>query len=159
MVTQVQKGICLVLLSSSVLGISNLAYANDAPLKAEMKVFQVDAGKKNKKELKATDQVKPKDVLEYRVDYSNTSAGDLKNLKLNFPLPAQVTYLGQSFPKNAYASTDGVNFSKAPLERVVNGKKVKVPLNEYRVLQWHIAELKAKQKVSISAQVKVNASE
>lgn len=52
MFTQVQKGICLVFLSSSVLGMSNSVYANDVPLKAEMKVFQVDAGKKNKKDLK-----------------------------------------------------------------------------------------------------------
>ncbi len=159
MFTQVQKGICLVLLSSSALGVANLAYANDAPLKAEMKVFQVDAGKKNKKELKATDQVKPKDVLEYRVDYSNVSSNSLKNLKLNLPLPETVTYTGQSAPKDTYASLDGKSFAKAPLTRIENGKKVNVPLREYRVLQWNVNELKPKQKISVSAQVRVNASE
>lgn len=159
MVTQVQKGICLVLLSNLVLGASNLAYANDAPLKAEMKVFQVDAGKNNKKELKATDQVKPKDVLEYRVDYSNVSSNSLKNLKLNLPLPESVTYTGQSVPKDTYASLDGKSFAKAPLTRIENGKKVNVPLREYRALQWNVNELKPKQKNSVSAQVRVNASE
>lgn len=125
-----------------------------------MKVFQiVDVAKKTKKELQASDQIKPNNVLEYRVDYTNTTSSNLKNLKLNLPIPAEVTYLGGSTPNNVFASTDGVNFSKAPLERMVNGKKVKVPLSDYRVLQWHIAELKSKQKVTISAQVKVNAPE
>ena len=159
MFTQVQKGICLVFLSSSVLGMSSSVYANDVPLKAEMKVFQVDAGKKNKKELKATDQVKPKDVLEYRVDYSNVSSNSLKNLKLNLPLPEFVTYTGQSVPKDTYASLDGKSFAKAPLTRMENGKKVNVPLREYRALQWNVNELKPKQKISVSAQVRVNASE
>ena len=159
MFTQVQKGICLVFLSSFVLGMSSSVYANDVPLKAEMTVFQVDAGKKNKKELKATDQVKPKDVLEYRVDYSNASSNSLKNLKLNLPLPEFVTYTGQSAPKDTYASLDGKSFAKAPLTRIENGKKVNVPLREYRALQWNVNELKPKQKISVSAQVRVNASE
>jgi hypothetical protein len=146
--------------STVLLFASAVVHANNNSLNAQMHVFQIiDASKNIQKELKADDQVKPNSVLEYRVDYSNISSASLKNLKLNLPLPAQVSYLGQSFPANAYASTDGVTFAKAPLEKVVNGKKVKVPLSEYRVLQWNVSELKAKQKVSISARVKVNAPE
>ena len=71
------------------------SFANDQPLVAEMKVFQIDANLKAKKELKVTDQVKPKALLEYKVEYSNKSNQSLKNLKLNLPLPNDVTYTGQ----------------------------------------------------------------
>jgi hypothetical protein len=139
---------------------SQFTYAETSPLKAEMNVFKVTDVKKNtKKELKATDQVKPKEVLEYQVNYSNVSSDKLKGLKLNLPIPTHVSYIGTSSPNNAFASVDGVNFEKAPLTRVVNGKKVMVPLNEYRALQWQVNELKPKQKISVHAQVRVNASE
>lgn len=70
-----------------------------------------------------------------------------------------MTYTGQSVPKDTYASLDGKSFAKAPLTRMENGKKVNVPLREYRALQWNVNELKPKQKISVSAQVRVNASE
>lgn len=127
-------------------------------LNADLKVYKVDAQNKNK-ELKPTDEVQPNTVLEYQVTYSNSSSSSLKNLKLNLPLPAYVSYTGTSTPNaNVYASLDGVNFSKAPLTRVVKGKTVKVPYSEYRVLQWSVPELKAKQKTTISAQTRVNAN-
>lgn len=134
-------------------------HAESNPISAKMYVFQiVDASNNSKKQLKETDQVKPNSVLEYRVDYSNNSANDLKNLKLNLPLPKFVTYTGHSLPKDTYASLDGKVFAKAPLTRVENGKKVNIPLSEYRVLQWNVRELKPKQKFSVSAQVRVNTS-
>ncbi|CAM3031727.1 hypothetical protein [Acinetobacter celticus] len=159
MLTQLKNSLCVVFLSMSALTTTHLVYADDQPLKAEMKVFQLDTSKNTKKELKATDQVKPNSVLEYRVDYLNTSAKNLKNLKLNLPLPVSVNYTGQSFPKDTYASLDGKNFAKAPLTRLENGKKVNIPLREYRALQWNVSELKPKQKISVSAQVRVNTSE
>ena len=112
----------------------NFSYAATEALTADMKVYKVDQLYK-KKELKPSDQVKPNTLLEYKVEYSNVSANSLKNLKLNLPLPEFVTYTGQSVPKDTYASIDGKFFAKAPLTRVENGKKVNVPLNEYRVLQ------------------------
>lgn len=135
----------------------NFSYAATEALTADMKVYKVDQLHK-KKELKPSDQVKPNTLLEYKVEYSNVSANSLKNLKLNLPLPDFVTYTGQSVPKDTYASIDGKFFAKAPLTRVENGKKVNVPLNEYRVLQWNVNELKAKQKITVSAQVRVNTS-
>lgn len=139
-------------------GLTTYSFANSQPLIADMKVFQIEANQKVKKELKATDQVKPKALLEYKVEYSNASSQSLKNLKLNLPLPTDVTYTGQSFPKDTYASIDGKSFSRAPLTRMENGKKVNVPLAEYRFLQWNVSELKPKQKITVSAQVQVNTS-
>lgn len=140
--------------------ISSPAFAQTSPLKAEMQVYEIlDVKKQTKKLLKETDKVKPNTRLEYRVTYTNTSNASLKNLKMNLPIPAHVTYTGQAFPKNVYASTDGVNFAKAPLKRTENGKQIAVPLAEYRALQWEINEFKAKQNVNVSAQVRVNAAE
>lgn len=144
------------LISIFALSFSGLSFAETSPLVANMKVFSVNSSNESKKELKATDEVKPNSLLEYQVTYSNQSAKSLNSLKLNLPLPAHVTYNGKSFPMNTYASTDGIHFAKAPLTRLEKGKKVNVPLNEYRVLQWNVTELKAKQKTVISAQVRVN---
>ena len=146
--------LCLLLIS----GLTTYSFANSQALIADMKVFQLEANQRVKKELKATDQVKPQALLEYKVEYSNTSSQSLKNLKLNLPLPTDVTYTGQSFPKDTYASIDGKIFSRAPLTRMENGKKVNVPLAEYRFLQWNVSELKPKQKITVSAQVQVNTS-
>ena len=139
-------------------GLTTYSFANSQALIADMKVFQIEENQKVKKELKATDQVKPKALLEYKVEYSNVSSQSLKNLKLNLPLPTDVTYTGQSFSKDTYASIDGKSFTKAPLTRIENGKKVNIPLAEYRVLQWNVSELKPKQKITVSAQVQVNTS-
>ncbi|MBU3848734.1 MAG: hypothetical protein H9855_17580 [Candidatus Acinetobacter avistercoris] len=139
-------------------GLTTQTFADSQALIADMKVFQIEVNQKVKKELKTTDQVKPKALLEYQVEYSNVSSQSLKNLKLNLPLPVDVTYTGQHLPQNIYASIDGKNFAKAPLTRMENGKKVNVPLTEYRVLQWNLSELKPKQKTIISAQVQVNTS-
>lgn len=139
---------------------SSVSFAADHPLTAEMQVLEVTEGTHQvKKVLSPTAKIKPNSLLEYKVDYSNVSKNSLKALKLNLPIPEHVTYIGTSAPKNAFASVDGVNFEKAPLTRVVNGKKVMVPLNEYRALQWQVNELKPKQTISVHAQVRVNAAE
>lgn len=134
-----------------------LSHSAPEVLAANMQVFNVDNNEK--KLLKASDPIKPNSRLEYRVTYTNTSTNALKELKLNVPLPREVTYLGKSLPLNSYASTDGQHFAKTPLTRVLNGKKVLVPLNEYRVLQWQISELKPKQIISVAAQVRVNSAD
>ena len=72
------------------MGMSSMVYANENPLSAQMKVFQVNVDKNTQKELKNTDQVKPNQVLEYQVKYSNQSNSSLKALKLNLLLPAYV---------------------------------------------------------------------
>ena len=153
-----EKKITSLILYALSMALPAYSFANDQPLVADMKVFQIDANLKAKKELKVTDQVKPKALLEYKVEYSNKSNQSLKNLKLNLPLPNDVTYTGQSLPQGGSASTDGKVFAKAPLTRLENGKKVNIPLSEYRALQWNVTELKAKQKITVSAQVQVNTS-
>ena len=140
-------------------GATTNTMANGQPLVAELKVFEVDAQKKSKKVLSTTDQVKPKATLEYSVEYANVSNKALKNLKLNLPLPDFVSYTGLSSPKDVYASLDGKHFEKAPLTRVENGKKVQIPLSEYRALQWSVSELKPKQKIVVNAQARVNGAE
>ena len=134
--------------------------AAESPLVAQMHVYEiVDAKKQIKTELRPETQVKPNSTLEYKVNYSNRSMNSLKGLKLNLPIPEHVSYMGTALPQNVYASTDGVNFAKAPLTHMVDGKKTLVPLQQYRVLQWHVTELKPKQTISVAAHVRVNAAE
>lgn len=142
----------------SLLCFSGMQAGNAADaISAEMTVSKIEANKKTA--LKTTDQVEPKDVLMYEVEYKNISTQSLKDVRLNMPIPTHVTYIGHASPGAFYASTDGVKFAKAPLMRVENGKQVQIPLNEYRVLQWEIKDFKPKQEVKVSAQVRVNSAE
>ena len=144
------------LISMFCTGVMQTANAADA-ISAEMTVLKVQADKKIA--LKLTDQVEPKDVLEYTVAYNNVSVHTLKDVRLNLPIPAHVTYTGKALLAPTYASIDGVNFAKAPLMRLENGKQVQIPFSEYRALQWEIKTFKPKQHVKVSAQVRVNSAE
>lgn len=145
------------LLSSSLFSLST--FAESGPLVAEMKVYRVEASEKSKVLLTEKDQVKPKQVLEYQVEYQNISTNSLKQVDLTLPIPAYVSFNGNVQPsKDSYASTDGVNFAKFPLTRIEDGKRVNVPFSEYRVLQWKIKEFKPKQKIVVAAQTQVNAT-
>lgn len=159
LMTRFNNSLSVAVFGSAFVLMSSAAIAQENPLKAEMSVYQVNLEKNQKIKSQQTDTTKPNDVLEYQVEYTNTAAQSLQKVNLTLPIPAFVTYTGVSQPvKDFYASTDGQNFAKAPLTRVVNGKRVNVPFSEYRALQWKINEFKPKQKIVVSAQVRVNAT-
>ncbi len=78
----------------------------------------VQAGKET---LTSADRAQPGDVIEYRVDYHNTSKNGVGNVVATLPMPANgVEYiLGTDAPRGATASIDGKTFSAIPLMRTV----------------------------------------
>ena len=104
-------------------------------------------------------KVKPNDVIEYRATYTNNTAGKIKNLAATLPIPVETQFLAKSQPDNAQASTDGINFAPMPLKRKEGNQMVNVPLKDYRVLRWTIAELPAGKSVTVSAQTRINSGQ
>ena len=129
---------------------------------AKLAAYKVTRDADKKEVLSPADKVAPDDLLEYQVVYQNNGKSLLKQLTANLPIPVGTTYVtGSARPAGAMASLDGKNFATMPLKRMVkkpDGKLEEqlVPLAEYRALKWKLAELAEKNKVEVSARVRVN---
>ena len=105
--------------------------------------------------------VRPGDVLEYRVSYSNAGRGAALNLRPVLPIPAGTSYLANSAaPAPFEASVDGRNFALAPLRRAVKKadgttEVVFVPLSEYRALRWNAGTLAPGEALNFKARVQL----
>ena len=139
-----------------------LAFAqkSNEPLKVVMSASKIVVS--NGAETKQSAQnVKPGDIVEYTVDYTNESSSPLRDVRGILPIPAGMTYEnGTASPSKFWASTDRNNFAVAPLKRRqknANGTEteVLVPVKEYRVLRWEIGEIAPKRTVTVRARVKV----
>ena len=131
-------------------------------VEAKLAAYKVTRDADKKEVLSPADKVAPDDLLEYQVVYQNNGKSLLKQLTASLPIPVGTTYVtGSARPAGAMASLDGKNFAAMPLKRMVkkpDGKLEEqlVPLAEYRALKWKLAELAEKNKVEVSARVRVN---
>ena len=131
-------------------------------VEAKLAAYKVTRDADKKEVLSPADKVAPDDLLEYQVVYQNNGKSLLKQLTASLPIPVGTTYVtGSAKPAGAMASLDGKNFATMPLKRMVkkpDGKLEEqlVPLAEYRALKWKLAELAEKNKVEVSARVRVN---
>lgn len=104
----------------------------------------------------------PGEILEEVATYTNKSASMLKSLAATLPVPKNTELVEASAtPGNAHASIDGKEFSSMPLKRRArraDGSESEqlVPLSEYRVLRWYVAELQPASSVVFSARFKVS---
>lgn len=139
-----------------------LAFAQKAnePLKVVMSASKIVVN--NGVETRQPAQtVKPGDIVEYTVDYTNTSSNPLRDVRGILPVPAGMSYEnGTASPAKFWATTDGKNFSMAPLKRRqknADGTEVEVlvPVKEYRILRWEIGEIAPKSTVTVRARLKV----
>ena len=150
------------LIACALVSLCGVAFAqkSNEPLKVVMSASKIVAS--NGSETRQSAQkVKPGDIVEYTVDYTNQSSSPLRDVRGVLPIPAGMTYEnGTASPAKFWASTDGKNFSPAPLKRLqknANGTQteVLVPVSEYRVLRWEIGEIAPKSTVTVRARVKV----
>jgi uncharacterized repeat protein (TIGR01451 family) len=107
------------------------------------------------------ESVKPGDIAEYTVEYRNQSAKAVRGVLGDLPIPVGMSYeSGSAAPKGFLASTDGKNFSAAPLKRRQKNSdgsetEVLVPMKEYRVLRWELGEIAANTSKTVRARVRV----
>lgn len=141
----------------------------DAPVKAadqsstavvaELKqyVVQTEAGKEV---LKPAAAVKPGDVIEYRVTYTNRGKALVRDVKAELPIPQGLEYISKSArpTQSAEAAVRGGAYAREPLMRdAAGGKKEPVPYGEYRSLRWTLGQIPAGAKAEVSARARVPA--
>lgn len=148
-------------LTAIAIAFTQIALAAD-PVVATLTAARVTKQTNGQEKLASADQAKPGDVLEYRVDYHNSTQGAIGNLVATLPIPPNgVDFLpGTDQPRGAQASLDGQTFAPIPLMRTVklaDGRTVKqpVPTTEYRFLRWSLGALPAAAHKTVSARVRL----
>ena len=154
-------------LASAVLS-SGLAHAQTAAPAAKPEVESVLTAKKveigaDKKEaLSDAKTVKPGEVIEYQVTYTNKGKVAVRDVLATLPIPVNTDFQrGTTKPALAKASVGDGKFDAIPLKRKVklpSGKEeeIEIPLSEYRALQWSLGELAAGKSVVVVARVRVS---
>lgn len=132
-------------------------------LKSE-KITTVVLQGKSEERRDAAKAIKPADIIEYRANYKNTSAKELRGVQAVLPVPSGMTIdLNSAKPLPVQASSDGRLFYPVPLTRQVRGadgqlKTVNVPLSEYRALRWSLGALAAGASRDVVLRARVNAN-
>ena len=87
------------------------------------------------------------EIVEYRAIYTNTTAGTLRNLVPEIPIPAGLVAVADTdLPKAASASLDGKTFVSLPL---VGADGKAVPHAAFKAFRWSAADLAAGQSVTV----------
>ena len=136
--------------------------ADDGAVVVALTAQKVVRAADGKETFTSADKLGPGDVVEYRAVYRNRSAGPVRNVLANLPVPAAgFEYIAETAaPALQSASLDGKTFSPVPLKRTVvltNGQReeLPVPLREYRALRWQIGDLAAGASVTVKARMQV----
>ena len=136
--------------------------AAEAGVEGVLTQTKIVVGADGKESSVSADKVKPGDLIEYQVKYTNKGAAPVGNLNVTLPIPKGLELIGQTdLPRGATASLDGVNFEAAPIKRSVkrtDGTTTLelVPLAQYRALRWVVGQLPAGKSAVMTARVKVD---
>ena len=144
---KILRNVLLATIASS--SLLNIAHAEDA-LKMELAANQVIKNVEGKTVYTPVRTAPAGTVIQYKANYTNTVNKDINDLMVTLPIPANMTFTGDAMPASAQASTDGKNYADMPLMRKVDGKMVKVPYSEYRMLRWNIKLLPAKKSAAVA---------
>ncbi|NDC60963.1 MAG: DUF11 domain-containing protein [Betaproteobacteria bacterium] len=109
--------------------------------------------------LKPVKSVKPGDLIEYRVVYTNQSRRAVTDLQAQLPLPEGLEYQAKSARPAASAqmATKGGMFAREPLMRdIAGGKKEAVSYADYRQVRWNLGQIAAGAKLEVSARARVS---
>jgi uncharacterized repeat protein (TIGR01451 family) len=126
---------------------------------AELTQFVVVKAADGKEQLLDASSVKPGDVLEYRVTYTNNTGKPVTGLVADLPIPEGLEYVPRSAKPGAdlvkAAVKDG-EYAAEPLMRKGKANKAEpVPYAEYRALRWTLGQLPAGGVAAVSARAKV----
>ena len=137
------------LASLTSLSLLNLAHADNS-LKMELTANKVVKNADGKVSYLPVNTAPTGTVVQYKATYTNTINQNINDLAVTLPIPANMSFNGEAMPASAQASIDGKNYADMPLMRKVDGKMVKVPYSEYRMLRWNIKLLPAKKSAAVA---------
>ncbi|MDM0118300.1 hypothetical protein [Variovorax arabinosiphilus] len=139
-----------------------------SPLAKAMETAAVTVELQQSKVVQATDgkeqlldaaSVKPGDVLEYTVTYTNKTGKPVSGLVADLPIPEGLEYLPRSAKPGATlvkaAVKDGAFAAEPLMRKTRDGKAEPVPYSDYRALRWTLGQLPAGGVASVSARAKV----
>ena len=137
------------LTSLTSLSLLSLAHADNS-LKMELTANKVVKNADGKISYLPVNTAPTGTVVQYKATYTNTINQNINDLAVTLPIPANMSFNGEAMPASAQASIDGKNYADMPLMRKVDGKMVKVPYSEYRMLRWNIKLLPAKKSAAVA---------
>lgn len=153
---------CIGLQSAPALAQTAVAPAALADVQSVLTSKKVVPSPDQKERLVDSKDIKPGEIMEYRVTYTNKGKTAASNVVASLPIPVGTEFLRASAQPaiGLKASLGDGKFDPIPLKRKVkqpDGKIVEqdVPLSEYRSLQWSLGELAAGKSVVVSARVRV----
>lgn len=135
--------------------------AQNNELVSDLKAFKVLLVDGEEELIEAT-SVKPGDIIEYQLTYTNQTGGGITNLRPVLPIPQGMMFIEETANPSIHAvsiSEDQL-FRKPPLFKEVtlpNGSKsqIKISAKEYRYLQWLQEEMDSNEQVMFTARLKV----
>jgi len=141
------RNIALVSVLIAVVAFATPAIAED-PIQGTMQAFVVEKAD-DKETLKVANDVEPKQLLEYQLEYTNKSQTNIDGLTVVGPVPEGTEYVsdtaGANVSANLLVSIDGgKTFESEPVVRTEtksNGEVVEkiIPAEQYTHLKWTAA--------------------
>jgi len=145
------------------LGLSVNTYAQNEDLSSVLRVYKISIDAEGNEVATEVTEVKPGDIIEYRLTYQNETDGDLTQITPVLPIPPEMFYLESTASpalSGASVSTIANDFRQPPLTRQVtlpDGSQVNrvISAQEYRRLQWLVPALAAGESITLTARVEV----
>ena len=145
------------------LGLSVNTSAQNEDLSAVLKAFKITINAEGSEVATEVTEVKPGDIIEYRLTYQNETDGNLTQITPVLPIPLEMFYLESTASpelSGASISPNANDFRKPPLTRQVtlpDGSQVNrvIPAQEYRRIQWLVPALAAGESITLTARVEV----
>lgn len=97
------------------------------------------------------------DIVQYTMDYNNTTAKKLHNIQATFKIPQYMNYVGNSLqPTPTHAKTaDSKEWKRYPVLEYVKGIPQEVSPSNYQAFSWVIPTIEPKQTVRITLRSKL----
>ena len=147
------------LLSCAVAQTTVPASATRGTVDVTLTQFKVVEAASGAEQLVDASTLRPGDVVEYRVVYTNHTGKPVTGLVGELPIPEGLVYVPRSAKPGAsrvmVASNDGV-FAAEPLLRAGNKSSEPVPYAEYRSVRWSLGHLSVNGVTAVTARAKVD---
>ncbi|NMA20483.1 MAG: DUF11 domain-containing protein [Lentisphaerae bacterium] len=135
------------------------------PLQSRMTAFLVEQDEEGKERLTEVSQVKPGQLIEYALEYSNVSDRDLTEVSIIGPIPGGTQYIADSAQpsKNAipeFSIDNAVTFHPEPVKykvRLPDGSEEEkiATADMYTQIRWELSSMNAGEKLTLKYRVQV----
>lgn len=150
----------LVAVATSVRAGNSTPIEDSDQITASLNAFRVEKTPEGKERLIPAQHARVGEIVEYRAEYRNHGKTPVKNLKVEVPVPLGMQYVpGSASPADLAASIDGQHFAPVPQRAAgragEKNRRESVPVAQYRLLRWSVAEIAPESAVQLVLRVKL----